>query len=114
VTSVIFSPNGSHIVSESSDCTIRIWDAVTFDSEIFSEQAILPDGTQVHHHPYGTAYFTPPLPPMISSPLSQHMDWIVHKNNKQNCWISMTFKPLITIHQKSVVDMHQERFYFWK
>jgi hypothetical protein len=26
----------------------------------------------------------------------------------------MTFKPLITIHQKSVVDMHQERFYFWK
>jgi WD40 repeat protein len=31
VRSVAFSPDGKHIVSGSSDCTVRVWNAVTFE-----------------------------------------------------------------------------------
>jgi WD40 repeat protein len=55
VYSIAISPDGKHIVSGSGDCTVRVWNALTFEQlaelegheDLVSSVAFSPDGTHI-------------------------------------------------------------------
>ncbi|KAF8227206.1 hypothetical protein L208DRAFT_1496371 [Tricholoma matsutake] len=78
VYSVIFSLDGSHVVSGSEDTTVCEWNIATGISTVFADHALLQD------HLPSSFHISPPL--LLTS---IHLDfpWIVHPESGLQCWL---------------------------
>ena len=95
VYSVVFSPDGSRVVSGSEDNTVRIWNISTGISTICADRALLQDGIYVHHRPRDF-HISPPL--LSTETPSIHLDspWIVHTESGLRCWLPPQYRNIQT------------------
>ena len=95
VNSVVFSPDGRHVVSGSGDSTVCIWNVVTGESSAFADCALLQDGIYVHHHPKGF-HISPPLILTRTPSFDLDSPWIIHRASGLRCWLPPQYRNIHT------------------
>ena len=91
VTAVVFSPDGTHIISGSGngDGTIRVWDAsggqeirtLPVDKGVIKSIAFSPDGTQVLSYSIGGNFLSPPTVSLVDFSTGQIMRKLTDVHN---------------------------------